>query len=78
MKPTTNVSYELYKDEKIECPYCESVTNLYDISRHMKGKRCQRYKELYLQVNKHKTEAEIELYINGLKKKVYNSELLEE
>jgi len=32
--------YKLYKDEIIECPYCERILNIYDISIHIKTKRC--------------------------------------
>ena len=65
-----NVTHERYTNEKLICPYCESLTNLYNMTRHMKGKKCQKYKALYLQVNPEKSEAEIELFFNKLSKQV--------
>ncbi len=65
-----NKTYETYKNEVTECPYCKSMTNLYDIKRHIKGKRCQKFKSLFFAKNINKSEADIELFLNDLKKDV--------
>jgi transposase-like protein len=73
-----NTTFERYRHENIECPYCKSMTDLYNIGRHMKGKRCQKYKSMYLKLHTDKSEPEIELYINSLKKDIINNEKIDE
>jgi uncharacterized protein YbaR (Trm112 family) len=65
-----NQNYELLSKEIIECPYCKSIVSLYYIKSHMKTKKCLEMKKHYLICNNdnNKSESEIELYINDLKK----------
>lgn len=72
-----NKTHELQKEEKIICPYCDSLTNIYNFSRHKKSKKCQKFKILYLEVNKNTSEAEIEIKINKLKSQLKNSDYFE-
>ncbi len=69
-----NSSYERYYKEKVMCPYCDSLTNLYVIKQHMNGTRCQDMKKKYFTVHKDKSEEEIDLYLNSLRKKILYKE----
>ena len=44
-------NYELLKNEITECVYCCSRINLYYINKHLKGKRCKTFQNLYFQSN---------------------------
>ena len=70
-------TYKTLKIEHIECPFCSKIVNLYEISRHNKSKKCKKYKEMYLKVNKDKSEEEIELYLNSVKNKVLSKNLID-
>ena len=62
-------NYELLKNEITECMYCCSRINLYYINKHLKGKRCKTFQNLYFQSNPpEKKESDFLLFINELKK----------
>jgi hypothetical protein len=70
--------YKILSQEKLQCPYCRRVATLFNISRHLQGKSCQKYKQKYLNVNKDKTEDEYDLFIQNLKQNILHPELLED
>jgi hypothetical protein len=61
-------NYELLKNEITECVYCCSRINLYYINKHLKGKRCKTFQNLYFESNPDKKESDFLLFINELKK----------
>ena len=44
--------YEEKKDIKITCPWCDSITNIPSIDRHLKSKKCSILKNEFLENNK--------------------------
>ena len=64
----SSIQYEQQKNEIIECPYCKSKINLYYVNKHLKGKRCLKYKEIYLESNPNIKQSDFLLFINDVKK----------
>jgi hypothetical protein len=60
--------YDKLKKEIIECNYCKTQVNLYYINKHLKSKKCQDLKKMYLISNSNINENEFPLFINELKK----------
>ena len=64
----SSIQYEQQKNELIECPYCKTKINLYYSNKHLKGKRCLKFKTLYLESNPTVKESDFLLFINDIKK----------
>lgn len=70
--------YHTLSKEKLICPYCNRMINLFTITRHFKSRKCQKLKELYFKVNPDKTEDEFTLYVNKLTQLALNPLLSDE
>jgi hypothetical protein len=69
--------YEKYKNEIVDCVYCNSRINLHYVNNHLKSsKKCNKLKLLYLNSNPDIKESDFVLYLNKLKKQLKYDELL--
>ena len=73
-----NANNHTLSKEKLVCPYCNRMVNLFTINRHFKSKKCQNLKELHFKVNPDKTEDEFTLYVNKLTQLALNPLLSDE
>ena len=59
--------YYIDKEVKIFCSYCNSLTNLWSLNTHMKGKKCKELKEILIK-DKPEMIDQLKLKVNQLKK----------
>jgi len=74
-------TYQLLKNEIILCEYCHAHSNLYNINNHLKSKKCQLMKKLFLeskQIEDPYFDNKYILYLNELRKKALREEYNED
>ncbi len=69
--------YQILKNEVVLSEYCHAHTNLYNINNHLKTKKCQQMKTLFLGTQKPHFEKQYILFLNTLRKRALRGEDLE-
>lgn len=71
-------NYKILSQEKVICPYCCKPQTLFNVTRHLKSKSCQKYKEKYMKVNPDTKEETFELYVNELRQNALHKDLMDD
>lgn len=69
--------YEILKNEVVLCEYCHAHTHLYNINNHLKTKKCQRMKNIFIETQEPHFGNKYILFLNTLRKKALRGEELE-